>query len=57
MPLPRLHPPHPAPLPPLPQGHLSEGYGKLCSVYLKLLITKMEFHVKVRPRDLGRTTL
>uniref|UniRef100_A0A3P8YRC0 I/LWEQ domain-containing protein n=1 Tax=Esox lucius TaxID=8010 RepID=A0A3P8YRC0_ESOLU len=28
-------------------GHLSEGYGKLCSVYLKLLITKMEFHVKV----------
>lgn len=30
-----------------PQGHLSEGYGKLCSIYLKLLITKMEFHVKV----------
>lgn len=29
------------------QGHLSEGYGKLCSIYLKLLITKMEFHVKV----------
>uniref|UniRef100_A0A8C9V1S8 Huntingtin interacting protein 1 n=1 Tax=Scleropages formosus TaxID=113540 RepID=A0A8C9V1S8_SCLFO len=28
-------------------GHLSEGYGKLCSVYLKLLITKMEFHIKV----------
>uniref|UniRef100_A0A8C7WAX5 Huntingtin-interacting protein 1-related protein n=1 Tax=Oncorhynchus mykiss TaxID=8022 RepID=A0A8C7WAX5_ONCMY len=28
-------------------GHLSEGYGKLCSIYLKLLITKMEFHVKV----------
>ncbi|KAJ7995198.1 hypothetical protein DPEC_G00242060 [Dallia pectoralis] len=27
-------------------GHLSEGYGKLCSIYLKLLITKMEFHVK-----------
>ncbi|XP_068601371.1 huntingtin-interacting protein 1 [Brachionichthys hirsutus] len=27
-------------------GHLSEGYGKLCSVYLKLLITKMEFHIK-----------
>lgn len=32
---------------PPPQGHLSEGYGKLCSVYLKLLITKMEFHIKV----------
>ena len=30
-----------------PQGHLSEGYGKLCSIYLKLLITKMEFHIKV----------
>lgn len=29
------------------QGHLSEGYGKLCSIYLKLLITKMEFHIKV----------
>uniref|UniRef100_A0AAX7U7Z3 I/LWEQ domain-containing protein n=1 Tax=Astatotilapia calliptera TaxID=8154 RepID=A0AAX7U7Z3_ASTCA len=28
-------------------GHLSEGYGKLCSIYLKLLITKMEFHIKV----------
>ncbi|GLD57176.1 huntingtin-interacting protein 1 isoform X1, partial [Lates japonicus] len=27
-------------------GHLSEGYGKLCSIYLKLLITKMEFHIK-----------
>uniref|UniRef100_A0A3P8YRF5 Huntingtin-interacting protein 1-related protein n=1 Tax=Esox lucius TaxID=8010 RepID=A0A3P8YRF5_ESOLU len=33
-------------------GHLSEGYGKLCSVYLKLLITKMEFHVK-NPRFPG----
>lgn len=29
------------------QGHLSEGYGKLSSIYLKLLITKMEFHIKV----------
>uniref|UniRef100_A0A667Z118 Huntingtin interacting protein 1 n=1 Tax=Myripristis murdjan TaxID=586833 RepID=A0A667Z118_9TELE len=29
-------------------GHLSEGYGKLCSIYLKLLITKMEFHIKVQ---------
>ncbi|RXM94104.1 Huntingtin-interacting protein 1 [Acipenser ruthenus] len=28
-------------------GHLSEGYGKLCSIYLKLLITKMEFHSKM----------
>uniref|UniRef100_A0A8C4XBR1 Huntingtin-interacting protein 1 n=1 Tax=Erpetoichthys calabaricus TaxID=27687 RepID=A0A8C4XBR1_ERPCA len=27
-------------------GHLSEGYGRLCSIYLKLLITKMEFHTK-----------
>nr|XP_015223174.1 PREDICTED: huntingtin-interacting protein 1 isoform X1 [Lepisosteus oculatus] len=27
-------------------GHLSEGYGRLCSIYLKLLITKMEFHIK-----------
>ncbi|MBN3309030.1 HIP1 protein, partial [Amia calva] len=27
-------------------GHLSEGYGRLCSIYLKLLITKMDFHVK-----------
>ncbi|XP_043910045.1 huntingtin-interacting protein 1 [Protopterus annectens] len=27
-------------------GHLSEGYGRLCSIYLKLLITKMEFHAK-----------
>ncbi|KAL4630894.1 huntingtin-interacting protein 1-like isoform X1 [Arapaima gigas] len=27
-------------------GHLSEGYGKLCSIYLKLLITKMDFHIK-----------
>lgn len=37
-------------LPP-PQGHLSEGYGKLCSIYLKLLITKMEFHIKVSCPD------
>lgn len=35
-----------------PQGHLSEGYGKLCSIYLKLLITKMEFHIKVSCPDL-----
>uniref|UniRef100_A0A663MSW8 Huntingtin interacting protein 1 n=1 Tax=Athene cunicularia TaxID=194338 RepID=A0A663MSW8_ATHCN len=28
-------------------GHLSEGYGQLCSIYLKLLRTKMEFHTKV----------
>uniref|UniRef100_A0A8C9Q7J1 Huntingtin interacting protein 1 n=1 Tax=Spermophilus dauricus TaxID=99837 RepID=A0A8C9Q7J1_SPEDA len=27
-------------------GHLSEGYGQLCSIYLKLLRTKMEFHTK-----------
>ncbi|XP_048837435.1 huntingtin-interacting protein 1-like isoform X2 [Brienomyrus brachyistius] len=27
-------------------GHLAERYGKLCSVYLKLLVTKMEFHIK-----------
>ncbi|XP_036393104.1 huntingtin-interacting protein 1-like isoform X2 [Megalops cyprinoides] len=33
-------------------GHLSEGYGKLCSTYLKLLITKMEFHIK-NPRFPG----
>ncbi|MGH0157843.1 UNVERIFIED_CONTAM: hypothetical protein FKN15_036156 [Acipenser sinensis] len=33
-------------------GHLSEGYGKLCSIYLKLLITKMEFHSK-NPRFPG----
>uniref|UniRef100_A0A4W5QMA8 Huntingtin-interacting protein 1-related protein n=1 Tax=Hucho hucho TaxID=62062 RepID=A0A4W5QMA8_9TELE len=33
-------------------GHLSEGYGKLCNIYLKLLITKMEFHVK-NPRFPG----
>ena len=38
----------PSPCLPFPrQGHLSEGYGKLCSIYLKLLITKMEFHIKV----------
>ncbi|XP_041096898.1 huntingtin-interacting protein 1 isoform X2 [Polyodon spathula] len=33
-------------------GHLSEGYGRLCSIYLKLLITKMEFHSK-NPRFPG----
>ncbi|XP_040828757.1 huntingtin-interacting protein 1 isoform X4 [Ochotona curzoniae] len=33
-------------------GHLSEGYGQLCSVYLKLLRTKMEFHTK-NPRFPG----
>ncbi|XP_056612790.1 huntingtin-interacting protein 1 isoform X2 [Triplophysa dalaica] len=33
-------------------GHLSEGYGKLCSIYLKLVITKMEFHIK-NPRFPG----
>uniref|UniRef100_A0A4W4FKD3 Huntingtin-interacting protein 1-related protein n=1 Tax=Electrophorus electricus TaxID=8005 RepID=A0A4W4FKD3_ELEEL len=33
-------------------GHLSEGYGKLCSIYLRLLITKMEFHIK-NPRFPG----
>uniref|UniRef100_A0A452IPM0 Huntingtin-interacting protein 1 n=1 Tax=Gopherus agassizii TaxID=38772 RepID=A0A452IPM0_9SAUR len=27
-------------------SHLSEGYGQLCSIYLKLLRTKMEFHTK-----------
>ena len=29
------------------KGHLSEGYGQLCSIYLKLLRTKMEYHTKV----------
>ncbi|KAK2509858.1 hypothetical protein MC885_007240 [Smutsia gigantea] len=33
-------------------GHLSEGYGQLCSVYLKLLRTKMEYHTK-NPRFPG----
>ncbi|KAM6156138.1 huntingtin-interacting protein 1 [Rhynchocyon petersi] len=33
-------------------GHLSEGYGHLCSVYLKLLRTKMEYHTK-NPRFPG----
>ncbi|XP_002933593.2 huntingtin-interacting protein 1 [Xenopus tropicalis] len=33
-------------------GHLSEGYGQLCSIYLKLLIIKMEFHTK-NPRFPG----
>lgn len=31
------------------KGHLSEGYGQLCSIYLKLLRTKMEYHTKVSP--------
>ncbi|XP_049760674.1 huntingtin-interacting protein 1 isoform X3 [Elephas maximus indicus] len=34
------------------QGHLSEGYGQLCSVYLRLLRTKMEYHTK-NPRFPG----
>ncbi|XP_016054500.1 PREDICTED: huntingtin-interacting protein 1 [Miniopterus natalensis] len=33
-------------------GHLSEGYGQLCSIYLKLLRTKMEYHAK-NPRFPG----
>ncbi|KAK2831224.1 hypothetical protein Q7C36_016310 [Tachysurus vachellii] len=33
-------------------SHLSEGYGKLCSIYLRLLIIKMEFHIK-NPRFPG----
>ncbi|KAG5195328.1 hypothetical protein JEQ12_012617 [Ovis aries] len=33
-------------------GHLSEGYGQLCSIYLKLLRTKMEYHTK-NPRFPG----
>uniref|UniRef100_G3T7X4 Huntingtin-interacting protein 1 n=1 Tax=Loxodonta africana TaxID=9785 RepID=G3T7X4_LOXAF len=33
-------------------GHLSEGYGQLCSVYLRLLRTKMEYHTK-NPRFPG----
>ncbi|XP_078404586.1 huntingtin-interacting protein 1 isoform X3 [Cetorhinus maximus] len=33
-------------------GHLSEGYGRLSCTYLKLLITKMEFHSK-NPRFPG----
>ncbi|XP_006859750.1 PREDICTED: huntingtin-interacting protein 1 isoform X2 [Chrysochloris asiatica] len=33
-------------------GHLSEGYGQLSSVYLKLLRTKMEYHTK-NPRFPG----
>ncbi|CAJ0965849.1 unnamed protein product [Ranitomeya imitator] len=28
-------------------GHLSDGYGQLCSIYLKLLNTKMDFHTKM----------
>uniref|UniRef100_A0A8C5JM37 Huntingtin-interacting protein 1-related protein n=1 Tax=Junco hyemalis TaxID=40217 RepID=A0A8C5JM37_JUNHY len=36
----------------LSPGHLSEGYGQLCSIYLKLLRTKMEFHIK-NPRFPG----
>lgn len=33
-------------------GHLSEGYGQLCSIYLKLLRTRMEYHTK-NPRFPG----
>ncbi|XP_040587158.1 huntingtin-interacting protein 1 isoform X4 [Mesocricetus auratus] len=33
-------------------GHLSEGYGQLCSIYLKLLKTRMEYHTK-NPRFPG----
>uniref|UniRef100_A0A8D0QDM5 Huntingtin-interacting protein 1 n=1 Tax=Sus scrofa TaxID=9823 RepID=A0A8D0QDM5_PIG len=33
-------------------GHLSEGYGQLCSTYLTLLRTKMEYHTK-NPRFPG----
>ncbi|KAM8777022.1 huntingtin-interacting protein 1 [Rhynchonycteris naso] len=33
-------------------GHLSEGYGQLCSTYLRLLRTKMEYHTK-NPRFPG----
>ncbi|XP_063502409.1 huntingtin-interacting protein 1-like isoform X2 [Symphalangus syndactylus] len=33
-------------------GHLSEGYGQLCSIYLKPLRTKMEYHTK-NPRFPG----
>uniref|UniRef100_A0A8C6QFB6 Huntingtin-interacting protein 1 n=1 Tax=Nannospalax galili TaxID=1026970 RepID=A0A8C6QFB6_NANGA len=33
-------------------GHLSEGYGQLCSIYLKLLRTKMDYHTK-NPRFPG----
>ncbi|XP_075420990.1 huntingtin-interacting protein 1 isoform X2 [Tenrec ecaudatus] len=33
-------------------GHLREGYGQLCSIYLKLLRTKMEYHTK-NPRFPG----
>uniref|UniRef100_A0ABI7WAI5 I/LWEQ domain-containing protein n=1 Tax=Felis catus TaxID=9685 RepID=A0ABI7WAI5_FELCA len=35
-----------------PNGHLSEGYGRLCSTYLRLLRTKMEYHTK-NPRFPG----
>ncbi|KFO35487.1 Huntingtin-interacting protein 1, partial [Fukomys damarensis] len=37
---------------PLRKGHLSEGYGQLCSAYLRLLRTKMEYHTK-NPRFPG----
>ncbi|XP_007639854.1 huntingtin-interacting protein 1 isoform X3 [Cricetulus griseus] len=33
-------------------GHLSEGYGQLCSIYLNLLRTRMEYHTK-NPRFPG----
>lgn len=36
------------PDPPLPpQGHLHDRYGQLVSVYTKLLLTKISFHLKV----------
>ncbi|XP_055964243.1 huntingtin-interacting protein 1 [Sorex fumeus] len=37
-------------------GHLSEGYGQLCSIYLKLLRTKIEYHTK-NPRFPGNLQL
>lgn len=32
------------------QAHLHDRYGQLVSVYTKLLLTKISFHVKVGPR-------
>lgn len=37
-------------------GHLSEGYGQLCSLYLRLLRTKIEYHTK-NPRFPGNLQL
>lgn len=31
------------------QGHLHDRYGQLVSIYTRLLLTKISFHVKVRP--------